>query len=95
MSRQHTTEDGYTLLAYASGYLDWGLKVSKDDDVLFDSPCYLSNDAYGTTLPDDDDDAAEGSDAAEGTPWTDAEWQATLAEQADDILMGCLPEGTF
>ena len=87
--RQHTTTDGYTLEVYDGGYMDYGLQVTKDGDVLFDSPCYLACDAYGSSYPDDDDDAAEG------TPWTDAEWQETLAEQADDILVGCLPAGTF
>lgn len=81
----HKTEDGYSLCAYPTGYMDWGLDiVSPGGRVMLTNPCYLSNDSWGFNYPEDE----ESSD--ERTPWSDREWEDALKQQADDLIEGVM-----
>ena len=80
----HKTEDGYSLCAYSTGYMDWGLKVTNPEGiVLLDNPHYLSNDSWGFNEP-------EYGDASRCEPWSDREWEDALKQQADDLIEGVM-----
>ena len=81
----HTTEDGYTLRVFSSGYLDWGVELThcagKGEEVqsLYYSPCGLSSEAAGYTVDED-------SDSDEGVEWDDAQWDEYLETVVDDYI---------
>ncbi len=76
----HKTHDGYSLCAYSTGYMDWGLDiVSPGGRVLLSNPHYLSNESWGFN-------DTENPDYCE--PWSDKEWQKALEEQADALIEG-------
>ena len=78
----HRTHDGYSLCAYSTGFLDWGLDiVSPGGRVVFSSPCYLSIESWGFNDPEDED-------SDERISWTDQEWEKALEEQADALIEG-------
>ncbi len=78
----HKTHDGYSLCAYSTGYMDWGLDiVSPGGRVLLSNPHYLSNDSWGFNDPEDED-------SDERISWTDLEWEKALEEQADNLIEG-------
>ena len=74
----YTTEDGYTLTAFGSMYLDYGLRVDKGDENVFYNPHFLSCESYGFHLNDDD---------TEGDEWTEADWADALRDLAGDVIM--------
>lgn len=73
----YTTEDGYTLTAYGSGYLDYGLRVEKGDSLVWSNPHFLSCDSYGFH-----------EDEIEGTceEWTESDWKDALQQLADEVI---------
>ena len=76
----HRTHDGYSLCAYSTGFLDWGLDiVSPGGRVVFSSPCYLSIESWGFN-------EIENSEYRQ--PWSDREWEKALEEQADALIEG-------
>lgn len=95
MGASITTEDGYTLTVVHSLYVDYGLLISKGEEELFYNPCCLSNDSYGSKPnPDrfDDWDEAEAA-SLEGdddafVPWTEADWEERLRDEADEMIEG-------
>ena len=93
MARTHTTEDGFQLEVYSSMYVDWGLTISWKGDELFTGPCCLSNESYGRkpnlSKYEDWDEAEQASldgDDEAFVPWTDADWQECLANEADELV---------
>ena len=91
-----TTDEGYIITAFSTMYMDWGLRIVGPDgkEVLY-NPCYLSNDSYGNkpnpAKYEDWDDAEAASLNGEDdafVPWTQADWEEALRDQADDFLMG-------
>ena len=92
MSWEITTKDGYTIRAFSTLYVDWGLEITKEDETgatrsLYYCPCSLSNESYGFHWEDED-----GNEFDEGVEWTDEEWQEALRSEADDFLEAYLPE---
>jgi hypothetical protein len=96
------TTEGYTFEVYSSGYVDWGLRVTRDSDgeVIFNSPCELCNESYGWNPPvcacsqPSEDGETECSECGAELPyerveWTADEWREALAFIAEDYL----PEG--
>lgn len=93
MDRSHTTEDGHTLIVNATGYMDWGLTITKGDKELFYSPHALNNESYGFKAnPAKFDDYEEACDAqADGdqeaiVEWNEEEWQECLKNEADVFI---------
>jgi len=75
--------EGYTLRAFATGYLDWGFELRKDRKRLFYSPHFLSSESYGFHWDEDTDEPGED--------WTDEDWQERLRDEADDLIECCTP----
>jgi len=92
MNREHTTTDGYTLTVYPTGYMDWGMTITKDGKELFSSPHALSNESYGWKANPKFDDYEEACDAqADGDneaiiEWDEEDWQECLANEADVFI---------
>lgn len=94
----HTTDDGYTLEAFSTLYMDWGLRITKGTEQVFYNPCCLSNDSYGRKPADKYDDwdeaeraALDGDDDA-FVPWDEADWNEMLEREADELLEAFVPE---
>ena len=90
---KHTTTDGYTLTVYPTGYVDWGITITKDGKELFSSTHALGNESYGWKAnPDKFDDYEEACDAqANGDneaiiEWDEDDWKECLANEADVII---------
>ena len=77
MYGSYTTEDGYTLTAYGSGYLDYGVRVEKGGELVWSNPCFLSCESYGFHLNDDE---------TEGDEWTAEDWADALESLADEVI---------
>lgn len=98
MLGEFTTSDGYTLRAFSTLYLDYGIEILKDGETLFYGPCHLSADSYGRK-PDparfDDWDDAETAevdgDGAAFLPWSEADWIEALTSEADDLIEAFCP----
>ncbi len=97
--RSITTPDGFTLTVHATLYMDWGLSIT-GNGADFYNPCCLSVDSYGASPPDScphcGADGPEGScwDCGQGVdpvPWTDAQWQDCLRDEADDFIEAYVP----
>jgi len=87
MLASFTTEEGYTLRAFSSLYIDYGLEIlDSEGESLFYGPCHLSNDSYGTTYPEDEDSEEPGE------PWSESRWVSCLRDEADTLLECFLPE---
>jgi len=93
MGRTHTTKEGFQLEVYSSLYVDWGLTISLKGEELFTGPCCLSAESYGSKpAPQYEDwDEAEaasldGDDDEAFVPWTDADWQECLANEAETLI---------
>ena len=99
MLGSHTTEEGFTLRAFGSLYMDYGLEIlNKEGESLYYSPCCLSNESYGRK-PSDRFDDWEDADKAEMdgdtdafVPWTEADWVESLRSEANDFIEGYLGE---
>jgi hypothetical protein len=93
-----TTNDGFTLEAFSSLYMDWGLRITKGDEQVFYNPCCLSNESYGRKPADkfDDYDEAEKAeldgDHEAFVPWSETDWRSMLEREADDLLEAYVPE---
>jgi hypothetical protein len=88
-----TTDDDFTLRAFGTMYLDYGLEITLGDgESLFYSPCCLSNESYGRKPHErfeewEDADAAEmGGDTDAFVPWSEADWVEALKREADDFI---------
>lgn len=93
MGRTHVTTEGFTLKVFSTMYVDWGLSIERDERDLFWNPHCLSNESYGRKPnPDKYEDWEEAEKAAlDGDdkafiPWTDADWQECLANEADTLI---------
>tara|TARA_R110000824_G_scaffold367264_1_gene556403 strand:+ start:688 stop:1014 length:327 start_codon:yes stop_codon:yes gene_type:complete len=85
MKREYTTEEGYTLRVFSSGYLDWGLEISIGGEDVYYSPCALSRDSYGSKAPEDMEwEEAEEQGLLE--EWTPEDWRERLKQEADDLI---------
>lgn len=88
----YTTHDGFTLTAYGACYSDYGLKIEKGGETLFNSPCYLAGDSYGFNEEEieneEDEEAAPDLITVE---WDEDTWNKVLADEADTLLEGALP----
>jgi|15BtaG_2_1085339.scaffolds.fasta_scaffold13016_3 hypothetical protein len=81
------THKGYTIEAFSSMYMDWGLCISVGDHQLMYNPSCLSNESWGATYEDDD-----GNEFDEGIPWTDEQWCECLRDEADDFIEAYVQE---
>ena len=93
----YTTPEGYTLTAYSSLYLDYGICITnKDGETVIDLPCALSNEYYGSNPNPglfDSWEEAEDSDLPDAfVPWGESEWKSCLASEADDLIEAYVPE---
>jgi len=78
--REHTTDDGFNIQVFDSGYIDtWGVRIAALGFELVYRLNYFCTDSYGFNDPEDDSEA-------ERIPWTDQEWRECLANEADEIL---------
>ena len=79
MIASHKTHDGFNIEVFDGGYMDYGLLLrNKDGEVVFESPCYLNFECYGSNGPN--------------SPWDQYEWSDCLDDEADDIIFGILGE---
>ncbi len=79
--KSFTSDDGYTLRAFPTMYLDWGVELTKGGKTIHYSPSGLSVESFGFHWEDDD-----GNELDEGRPWTDEEWKAALESELDTFV---------
>lgn len=99
VGRVFTTPEGFTLSVSSSMYMDWGLTITWREQELFYSPCFLSNESYGTKPDperfedwDEAEEAALNGDEGAFVPWTDADWRESLEDEAEALIeaaLGC------
>lgn len=75
--------DGYTLRAFHTMYVDFGVELTHEDvdgnvRTLHYSPHGLSIESYGFDWEDDD-----GNSLDEGEPWSDERWTEALKAELD------------
>ena len=46
--------DGYELTVHHSAFWDYGFRVDKDGETLFNNPCFLSAESYGFHYDEDE-----------------------------------------
>lgn len=69
---KYTTNDGFILEVFASGYMDWGLRIYRPDKrKILDNPHYLDHHSWGYD---------------DGEEWSEEEWKERLALEADDLI---------
>lgn len=77
---EYKTKDGYTIRAFSSMYVDFGLEIlDQNGDQAAYTPCALSSDSYGST---------------NGRAWSDARWRKQLAAEAGDLVEAFVPQCT-
>lgn len=81
----YTTNDGYTLRAFNSLYVDWGLEIIKEGKTLYYNPSSLSIESYGFKTPDgmEYEEAEENGQLIE---WADEDWRECLENEADILI---------
>jgi hypothetical protein len=75
--------DGYTLTAYSTMYMDYGLTITKDGRELFSNPHVFSNESYGSACQAECEYECE---CEEQRPWTDKEWSECLESEFNDLI---------
>lgn len=87
----HTTPEGFTLTVYCGGYSDsWGLQIIKDEEVLFDSNCFLSCQDYG--FAEGELEIAPSVYNVEPVEWDEQTWLEVLADEAETLLDAAIGE---
>ena len=92
MGRTHTTKDGFRLEVFSSLYVDWGLRIERDEKDLFSNPCCLSRECYGLKPApqyedwDEAEVASMDGDHEAFVEWTDADWKECLEREADELI---------
>ena len=85
---QITTHDGYTIRAFSSMYLDYGLEITAPDGTeAFYSPSALSFESYGHNMCEHcQENGEEHGDCENPVEWTEDEWASSLHYEADDLI---------
>lgn len=100
-----TTKDGFTLRAFSSMYVDWGLEISHPrqpgGESLFYNPSCLSAESWGTKPHpkygdwDEADQASREGDEDAFVPWNEEDWKEALLDQADELIEAYCDEETL
>mgnify|MGYP007059509803 FL=1 len=90
---QITTRDGYTIRAFSSMYLDYGLEITPPNGQdSFYSPCALSSESYGYNMCEHCyENMLAFEDCENPQQWTQSEWAGMLREESHYLIEAFMP----